>query len=803
MATFWSLLSNGIVIPQYQRDYAQGRLNTRAEQIRTDLVNNLCTALCDDQPVELDFVFGGNDSGSKDFSPVDGQQRLTMLFLLHWYVFSRAEEPLEDLKKFKYQSRDTSARFCENLCGLTGIEWNDIKQDDSPDKKRKPHYTDGPVAKYVTEQPWFTGAIGSDPTVQSMLVVLDEIHAWFEKKVSQSVSFDTLADRLKKNDYDCPITFLELSLIDLGGDDPIRDLYIKMNARGVPLTDFEIFKAQLEKSDLIDKKDKQEVIGKFNTEYADTFFSLIDGGEIKEASKFDRAMMNFINEFIRADFYCDISEKGVDIRKYNPTNDALKKFSGKSLMNFVETGVLRFCKSDEWTGKQGNKIDFKGTLKNSIFRSISVLNTLDNLLKNQSLNDWEKNLLINLGEDPYDSKSLTVKDMLARCCLYEYWISQNASNINYNDWRGFVKRMADNIPFREFSESIETLRAMKKILSDSITNGSLWKQIGNFKGALPSRAKEYFAEEQIKANLRQNQNWKTAIEDLESYFSDGQIRFALILALVPQKTDITDEPNDYNFGRFENAAKLLKEVFDNERQLKDDFLPYEFDAFLLSYSEKGERDHMPAMSNSATETRKLGETDYTDILRYDNNDGKNGRERAVSLLRALNQVLDNYPQQNNSILTVIGTSSSQETWKKELINLIGLIGKIQQPLPIIPIVSSNTNTHYEFTGCIEHLSGNNWPDDSIALYTTSKRRTDSLELHSYLLAATIQSSGKDVTYYVSSNDNYLDSVGHPNRYFTCNQQSCGYIGGKKYKVWNTSNSTNSMELEWNDVIKQL
>ena len=77
-----------------------------------------------------------------------------------------------------------------------------------------------------------------DPTIRSALVMLDDIRNTF-------VDICDLADRLSSEDYK-PIVFKFLDIKDLGMED---SLYIKLNARGKPLTLLETFKAarQLER----------------------------------------------------------------------------------------------------------------------------------------------------------------------------------------------------------------------------------------------------------------------------------------------------------------------------------------------------------------------------------------------------------------------------------------------------------------------------------------------------------------------------------------------------------------------------
>ena len=100
--TFWGLVQEcHIVIPPLQRDYAQGRENDSAiEQIRNSLIEELFDSLVNNKKLVLNFIYGEKEEGR--FIPIDGQQRLTTLFLLHWYVFSRLKyvDGLQQLRNF-------------------------------------------------------------------------------------------------------------------------------------------------------------------------------------------------------------------------------------------------------------------------------------------------------------------------------------------------------------------------------------------------------------------------------------------------------------------------------------------------------------------------------------------------------------------------------------------------------------------------------------------------------------------------------------------------------------------------------
>ena len=66
----------------------------------------------------LDFVYG-SDSIAKDFMPLDGQQRLTTLFLLHYYAAlispDATEKDFATLARFSYATRNCTVAFCKQI----------------------------------------------------------------------------------------------------------------------------------------------------------------------------------------------------------------------------------------------------------------------------------------------------------------------------------------------------------------------------------------------------------------------------------------------------------------------------------------------------------------------------------------------------------------------------------------------------------------------------------------------------------------------------------------------------------------
>ena len=115
LSSFWELFHNGtirkILIPNIQRNYVQGNNKT----IITKLIKDIFDALEDDKKyVNLDIIYGINNENN--FIPIDGQQRLTTLFLLYWYVFSKANKyDLINEIDISYENKESSKKFFELL----------------------------------------------------------------------------------------------------------------------------------------------------------------------------------------------------------------------------------------------------------------------------------------------------------------------------------------------------------------------------------------------------------------------------------------------------------------------------------------------------------------------------------------------------------------------------------------------------------------------------------------------------------------------------------------------------------------
>ncbi len=259
-----------IEIPVIQRDYVQGRLSSRATSIRVPFVKDLLYCLFNREApgLHLDFIYGrvkddlNTESIKKNYDsveqllsilnnystslniplttslptvdkkellslnkkllPLDGQQRLTTLWLLHFVIAHQLGDIPDWMSNFSYKTRKSSRDFSEQLLR------------EAANFKPEKNYSE-----VIQNQHWFYYKWDNDPTIKSMLVMLDEIWHQINKQEDWRSDLKEWWAGLTVNNR---ISFSFLSLNENNIDD---EIYIKMNSRGKQLSDFEIFKNSL------------------------------------------------------------------------------------------------------------------------------------------------------------------------------------------------------------------------------------------------------------------------------------------------------------------------------------------------------------------------------------------------------------------------------------------------------------------------------------------------------------------------------------------------------------------------------
>lgn len=255
-----------VQIPILQRDYVQGRSTPTVEDIRSNFVNDLVEHIVipTEKTLPLDFIYGyaeeeqgkydrevtknnienilktiqdfsSSNSFNVDFAiqdkksiakdlfiPLDGQQRLTTLFLLHFYVaLKAAPEKLVLLKgKLTYKTRKSSQDFCEQL--LDNVQQLDLKVE---------------INEAIKDAKWFLVDWKKDPTVDGMLTMLQAIENKFN-------SLSDLAEKLKTAVSQLFIApKIVFDFLDMNEQSISNEIYLKMNSTGKALSDYDNFKA--------------------------------------------------------------------------------------------------------------------------------------------------------------------------------------------------------------------------------------------------------------------------------------------------------------------------------------------------------------------------------------------------------------------------------------------------------------------------------------------------------------------------------------------------------------------------------
>ena len=249
------LTDKNVRIPQLQRDYVQG--SDKAKEIRDLFICDLVETLSADTPeakqktLHLDFIYGSTyeeapasglhphwkegelhfdipnsdvNEPTKVFLPLDGQQRLTSLWLLHWMLCPEIEADAAKklLSHFSYATRSSSRRFCAALVAHIGD--GELKQQLKTNKAKSA----------LMEASWFLPAWQKDPTVNSMIEMLVAIGI----RLGEA---DTAPLWKRLQEGAITFTVIEIQSNEFRLTD---ELYIKMNNRGRMLTDWECDKAK-------------------------------------------------------------------------------------------------------------------------------------------------------------------------------------------------------------------------------------------------------------------------------------------------------------------------------------------------------------------------------------------------------------------------------------------------------------------------------------------------------------------------------------------------------------------------------
>ena len=551
-SSFWLLTGQkAIVIPIIQRDYAQGRVKDDVRQIRESFLKKIFSALETNGSMELDFVYGSlekpksllnNGQSLDEFTPLDGQQRLTTLFLLHWFLAIWNVLDYEMFKnhvegRFSYRTRTSSSLFCERL-----IKYKCPYVFLSQLKKEGGSIS---ISQQLMEEGWFHNQWKYDPTIIGMLNMLDSMAVEFLSYTEDSDSADKAAkariffERLTSSVDLCPITFNLLYLNQ--GDFHLSDeLYIKMNSRGKPLSDFETFKARFE-TFLNTTSFRENFSRKIDGEWADAFWKIRN--EVKPNSKksdknyyrdnTDGMMMNLI-KFILANEYAliaDDNDNGLDelfeskvAQKQNP-NIRL------TFYRYTELGVLCDNKDDNSKNKNDKIANAIFNTFQLVFEILDGRNNNNNIYEldckfvNLDIYEYLQNVLFydidGKNDSGYTIISYDVRLILwsyfAYCIKFKDKIVHNKRELNR--WMRFIRNMVESVEINSANDMQKAINYLYSILNSfegDIVAYLVNNNVGSILNCTPF-PKTQIREEILKANIISNCIlWESKINDADN-----------------------------------------------------------------------------------------------------------------------------------------------------------------------------------------------------------------------------------------------------------------------------------------------
>lgn len=527
-----------IRIPMIQRDYAQGRPGEK--EVREEFLDALEDALkkpVDDPalPLNLDFIYGSVEGKDETrFLPLDGQQRLTTLFLLHWYL-AWNDQQWNDFSqmfrsnghsRFSYNVRPSSNEFFDELVAY--------QPDTRPGEVKE-------LSQLISDQSWYFRSWRLDPTIQSALAMLDAIHRRFS-------SSEGLYSRLL-NESTPAITFQLLDLDNFGLSD---DLYIKMNARGKPLTPFETFKARYEQELHKHFEGETFAIGSENfsaaefvsrrmdTQWTDLFWAYRD----KKSNLYDDAMMNVF--------------RALALITRDPESPAYLEDVVKLRSKGKAPSYSDFHTRD-W-------LDHSFTI--TLIRLFEVwsshIGTLTTLLPSKQYFN-EEQIFEKIASGGAD---LTYEDVVL-FNGYVAFLCEHHSNLDahaFQEWMRVIYNLTVNTSYDRPADMQRSIAGILKLISNS---GDILIHFASTEKPTSGFSPQQIDEERLKAELiLLHSGWKALISRAEGHgYFKGQIGFLLEFSGATDKwisIDATNwEDNDHIFlqEQFESYLKKAEIMF--------------------------------------------------------------------------------------------------------------------------------------------------------------------------------------------------------------------------------------------------
>ncbi|TKZ34320.1 DUF262 domain-containing protein [Brachyspira catarrhinii] len=243
------LLNNELIIPEIQRDYVWGNNEIVLRRFLKNIFNNINNDK--ENKLDIGFFYSYKVYQNEEiYALIDGQQRITTLVLLYWYIGIGEDY----IKKFKFKVRENCNNFLEKLLEENISKIGKINGES--------------ISERIKNCIWYLSIWDNDPTVKSMLKALDIIEYEFNKITENK---EDIKNNIKSN-IEQNIIFTCITNDDRG----LEKEYISLNARGRELEKYEKLKAILVEDmdnkkveDMKDEKKKYEYLEKWEKDWQD------------------------------------------------------------------------------------------------------------------------------------------------------------------------------------------------------------------------------------------------------------------------------------------------------------------------------------------------------------------------------------------------------------------------------------------------------------------------------------------------------------------------------------------------------
>lgn len=521
-----------IVIPIIQRDYAQGR---ESEVLRRNaFLTTIFNALKVGKEIDLDFVYG--EIKGNDFIPIDGQQRLTTIYLLYYYIAARENrfDEFRKLPKLTYRTRFTSKQFFDYL--------RDNKLE-STNVEQKP-------SDWISRQPWYFSDYAKDHSVKAVINMLDAIHKKYnELPIEQNQRY---YDNLSK---------IRFSIYPINGGISSDALYVRMNARGKQLSNFENFKAKIEEKLRLTNNELSDRFSTESTGWQDKFWLL--KGKNKNNEKEIPTDKN-LYAFMRWMFVGLYIKLHNNIENKTPEEEILKNLIGTQDSEYYGKEIPYYSYEDYfgWAKLDDAKYDVNRDINYIVKRIESFLDTnckYDITIKRRSCS--EKNELAHFEKYFRPNIVWLIAILEFYCTFLPKVIDSNWERI-VNNWARTVNNLVDNQQIdgsKEIYDAIRSIYAIIESMNKTHNTDILhWlketkeSDLDKYRGFKLAQLKE---EKQKAELILSNSDFENPIKELEGIrMLNGNIGFALDLS--------KGNDNAVDLGKLKKYAKLSKDLFD-------------------------------------------------------------------------------------------------------------------------------------------------------------------------------------------------------------------------------------------------